>query len=286
MIKVFTTREDFTNYKFGLAHDSIGIIPTMGNLHLGHLSLLKQSLADNTVSVITIFVNPKQFGPNEDFDKYPRTLDEDLAKISNLALHSDLSSNDKKEIIVFAPRNNDEIYPTGFNTIISVKQLTQKLEGKFRPDHFDGVTTVVYRLFKIIGAKNAYFGQKDFQQCIVIKKMIFDLELDIKLNILPIVRNTEGLALSSRNQFLTTEERMAALHLSKTLKQIEMLIKNKEDYKPIIANELNNNKWDYLEVLNAENLEEPNQQTSKLVVIGAFKLGVIRLLDNILVQTV
>ncbi|MDD4975985.1 MAG: pantoate--beta-alanine ligase [Bacteriovorax sp.] len=284
MIKVFTTQNDFEKYRTDLGHDSIGIVPTMGNLHEGHISLLKQSIAENTISVITIFVNPKQFGPTEDFDKYPRTLDADLAKISNLALHL-ISANDKKEIVVFAPKSNEEIYPKGFNTVISVKQVTQKLEGKIRPDHFDGVTTVVYRLFKIIGAKHAYFGQKDYQQCVVLKKMVYDLSLGIKMKILPIIRNSEGLALSSRNQFLSTEERTTALHLPKTLKHIEMLIKNKADYKSLIATELTNDKWDYLEVLDAENLEGPNTNTVEVVVIGAYRLGTTRLLDNILVQT-
>lgn len=283
MITIFTTRNDYEKYRDSLSHDSIGIVPTMGNLHEGHLSLLKQSIEENIVSVITIFVNPKQFGPNEDFAKYPRTLNEDLAKISNLALHLN-PTDEKKEIIVFSPRNNEEIYPADFNTTISVKQITQKLEGKIRPTHFDGVTTVVYCLFKIIGAKNAYFGQKDFQQCAVIKKMINDLSLNINFKILPIVRNSSGLALSSRNQFLSSEERTEALHLPNTLKQIESMIKNKSDYNSLIASELTNNKWDYLEVLDSENLEGPKQTSKQLVVLGAYRLGSTRLLDNILVN--
>lgn len=282
MIKIFVTRYDFEKYRADLKDESIGVVPTMGNLHEGHISLLKQSIADNNISIITIFVNPKQFGPTEDFEAYPRTLDADLAKISNLALHS-ISLDDKKEIVVFAPKSNEEIYPIGFSTAISVKQVTGKLEGKFRPDHFDGVTTVLYCLFKIIGAKNAYFGQKDYQQCIVVKKMIHDLGLGINMFILPIVRNSEGLALSSRNQFLSAEERQVALHLPKTLKHIEMLIKNKADYKSLIATELTNDKWDYLEVLDFETLEGPTLKTQKVVVIGAYRLRSTRLLDNILV---
>jgi pantoate--beta-alanine ligase len=196
-----------------------------------------------------------------------------------------LNQESKKEIVVFAPKPNDEVYPKDFNTVISVKKITQTLEGKFRPDHFDGVTTVVYCLFKIVEAKNAYFGQKDFQQCAVINKMVIDLGLDIHLNVLPIIRNSEGLALSSRNQYLTNEERIEALHLPRTLKQIEMLIKNRADYKSIINSELNNNKWDYLEVLDSKNLQEPTSNTSEVVVIGAYRLQSARLLDNILVQT-
>lgn len=283
MIKIFTKKRDYKNYRDSLAHDSIGIVPTMGNLHEGHISLLKQSIEENIISVITIFVNPKQFGPNEDFNKYPRTLDDDLAKISNIALHLN-SLNEKKEIVVFAPTNNEEIYPHNFNTIISVKDVTQRLEGKIRPDHFDGVTTVVYCLFKIIRAKNAYFGQKDYQQCVVVKKLIDDLDLDINLTILPIIRNSVGLALSSRNQFLNADEKSEAIHLPTTLKQIEMLIKNQGDYNSLIASELLNNKWDYLEVLDSKNLKEPTPSTTSLVLIGAYRLGSTRLLDNILVH--
>lgn len=281
MIKVFTTIKDYKHYRQSLKHDSIGLVPTMGNLHEGHLSLLKKSLSDNRVSVITIFVNPKQFGPNEDFDKYPRTLDADLAKISNLALHA---GSEEKEIVVFAPQSIEDIYPAGFSTVIQVTGVTERLEGARRPTHFDGVTTVVYCLFKIIDAKNAYFGQKDYQQCLVIKKMALDLSLPINLHILPITRNSEGLALSSRNQYLSETERTEALHLSKSLKHIEMLIKNKMDYKAFIDSELTNTKWDYLEVLNAENLESVSDLTTQLVVIGVYKLGNTRLLDNLLVQ--
>lgn len=280
MIKIYTTINDFCDYREKIKSSSIGIVPTMGNLHQGHISLLKQSIEENEISIITIFVNPKQFGPNEDFAKYPRTLDDDISKISELALH-----NSNKEIIIFAPKTNEEIYPTGFASVISVKGVTQKLEGKFRPDHFDGVTTVVYQLFKIINPTNAYFGQKDYQQCVVIDKMIQDLRLNIKLTILPIIRNSEGLALSSRNQFLSAEERVTSLHLSKTLKHIEGLIKTHQDYHHFIANELNDKKWDYLEALDAKNLETPAKETASVVIVGAYRLGAIRLLDNILVNT-
>ncbi len=283
MIRIYTTQKDYNLYRTNLTHNSVGIVATMGNLHEGHLSLLQKSIEENTVSVVTIFVNPKQFGPTEDFDKYPRTLDEDLNKISNIALHAS-AQYPEKEIVVFAPKNIDEIYPIGFNTIISVGGVTQSLEGAKRPTHFDGVTTVVYRLFKIVNPSNAYFGQKDYQQCIVIKKMVEDLSININIHILPIIRNSDGLALSSRNQYLSESERSIALHLSRTLKQIEMLIKNKKDYTSLISDELRNNKWDYLEVLDSKNLAFPQNQTKELVIIGVYKLGSTRLLDNILVS--
>ncbi len=279
MIKILSTRFEFDQYRNSLGHDSVGLVPTMGNLHEGHLSLLKQSMLENMVSVITIFVNPKQFGPSEDFDRYPRTLEEDISKISQLAIHSD------KEIIVFVPKSIQEIYPENFNSVISIKGITQKLEGRFRPDHFDGVSTVVYRLFVIVAAKNAYFGQKDFQQCAVIKQMVNDLELKINIVIMPIIRNSEGLALSSRNQYLSEDERIEALTLPRTLQALELLILEEGNYDTFVAKTLSENiKWDYLEVLNAETLNLPDPFTKKLVIVGAYRLMSARLLDNRLVH--
>ena len=278
MIKIFTTLKDFQHFRKNLGNSKVGIVPTMGNLHEGHLSLLKKSIEENDISVISIFVNPKQFGPTEDFNTYPRTLDQDIAKISNIAF------NAKSETVVFAPTSVEDIYPTGFNTTISVKGVTSKLEGSFRPTHFDGVTTVVYRLFSIIKPHNAYFGQKDFQQCVVIKKMIDDLGLDINFIRMPIIRNSEGLALSSRNQYLSESERSHALILSKTLKKIENLILQKADYHPFISECLTDKNWDYLEVLDARDLSEPKRDSREIVVIGTYRIGTTRLLDNIVVK--
>lgn len=279
MITVFTTRKDFTHYRNSLKNESIGLVPTMGNLHKGHLSLIEKASDDNDITIVTIFVNPKQFGPNEDFDKYPRTLDEDLAKISSVAL----LINAKKEIVVFAPGSNEEIYPEDFSTTISVGAMTQKFEGAVRPTHFDGVTTVVYRLFALAKAHTAYFGQKDVQQCLIIKKMVKDLEIPIKLHIMPIVRNAEGLALSSRNQYLSDSERTEALTLPRTLQKVEKLILTKQDYKPFVTETMKDKRWDYLEVLDSNNLEQPTDKTTELVIVAAFRLGTTRLLDNILV---
>lgn len=280
MIKVFTTRKDFDHYRNALKSEKIGLVPTMGNLHKGHLSLIEKSTEENDVTIVTIFVNPKQFGPNEDFDKYPRTLDEDLAKISSVAL----LISAQKEIAVFAPGSNEEIYPEGFSTMISVGPMTQKFEGSVRPTHFDGVTTVVYRLFTITRAHIAYFGQKDVQQCLIIKKMVKDLDIKIKIHIMPIVRNAEGLALSSRNQYLSESERAEALTLPQTLVKIEKLIRTKQDYKTFVSDVLKNDKrWDYLEILDSDNMEAPSAKTQELVIVAAFRSGTTRLLDNILV---
>lgn len=279
MITVFTSRKDFNHYRNGLSKETIGLVPTMGNLHKGHISLIEKSTDENDVTIVTIFVNPKQFGPNEDFDKYPRTLDEDLAKISAVAL----LINAKKEIVVFAPGSNEEIYPEGFSSTVSVGAMTQKFEGSVRPTHFDGVTTVVYRLFSITRAHKAYFGQKDVQQCLIIKKMVKDLDIPIDIHIMPIVRNAEGLALSSRNQYLSETERSEALTLPQTLLKVEKLIRTRQDYKHFVAEVIKDKRWDYLEVLDSNNLELPNEKTTELVIVAAFRLGTTRLLDNILV---
>lgn len=282
MIKLITTRHEFDLIRNKI-NQTVGLVPTMGNLHEGHISLLKTALMENDVAIITIFVNPKQFGPTEDFDRYPRTLDNDLSKIENLILKNNF---DQKEVIVFAPQSNDEIYPKNFSTTISIGELKNKLCGKFRPIHFDGVTTVVYRLFKITRPHKAYFGQKDYQQCVIINKMIMDLELDIEMHIKPIVRNSQGLALSSRNQYLSEKEMSEALHLPNTLKNIEKLILTKKDFNELRENELKNPKWDYLEILDAQTLDENINESKDLVIVGAYRINQTRLLDNIVVRNV
>ncbi len=279
MIKLFTNRKDFDYFRNELTTQSIGLVPTMGNLHKGHLSLLERAINENDVAIVTIFVNPLQFGPNEDFDKYPRTLDDDISKISSVAILLDK----KKEIVVYAPINDEEIYPKGFTTNISVGPMTKKLEGTVRPTHFDGVTTVVLRLFAITKAHQAYFGQKDVQQCLIIKKLVYDLEIPIKINIMPIIRNSEGLALSSRNQYLSDIERSEALVLPQTLKKIEKLILTKQNYKNFVEEVLKNKNWDYLEILDSKNLELPTDSTREVVIVAAYRANSTRLLDNILV---
>lgn len=280
MIKVFTKRSDFDHYRKTINGKSIGLVPTMGNLHKGHLSLIERSTEENDVTIVTIFVNPKQFGPTEDFDKYPRTLDDDLGKISTIALLLEA----RKDLVVFAPASNDEIYPAGFSCSISVGELKNKLEGAIRSTHFDGVTTVVYRLFVIARADNAYFGQKDFQQCVIIKKMVHDLEIPVKIHMMPIIRNSEGLALSSRNQYLDEAQRSLALTLPRTLQHVEKLIKNEEDTRSFISETLKDSRWDYLEILNPDTLDQARPGDLRVVIVGAFRVGTTRLLDNILIE--
>ena len=277
MIKTFTKLSEFTKYRTTLRNESVGLVATMGNLHAGHLSLLEKSLSENTHSIFTIFVNPKQFAVNEDLDIYPRTLEEDLNLIAKMA------QKYKKSVAVFAPESDNEIYPAGFSTTISVGAITQKLEGKIRPTHFDGVTTVVYRLFQITKPTTAYFGQKDFQQCAVIKKMIVDLSLQIRMLVMPIVRDQNGLALSSRNQYLNETEKREALTLSMTLNRISQLLLEKKDYTNYKNEILKDNSWDYHEVLDSTTLEDLTPESAEAVILGVYRRSSTRLLDNLLV---
>lgn len=187
----------------------VGFVPTMGYLHAGHASLLQQARKENDVVVLSIFVNPIQFGANEDLDKYPRDLEADIALAQQMGVD-----------VVFMP-TPEEMYPTPTKTYVKVSDLTELLCGASRPGHFDGVTTVVSKLLHIVSPKRAYFGQKDAQQLAVITQMVHDLNLDVTIIPCPIVREADGLALSSRNVYLSQAERQAALVLSRSLKWVE-----------------------------------------------------------------
>jgi pantoate--beta-alanine ligase len=260
---------------------SIAFVPTMGNLHQGHLSLLREALTKFKVVYFSIFVNPKQFGPKEDFNKYPRTLDDDLELIKSL----DAEFTTKK-IIVFAPKNPEEIYPPGFNHSISVLgAVSNILEGSIRPGHFDGVATVVHRLFELIKPQQAYFGLKDYQQFLVIKHMVKDLALPIVITGMPIIREDSGLALSSRNQYLSIEEKKEALTLSKTLLRIEKIINRKKENLSLaqeeIINILKDEKWNYLEIRDADTLNHDLSQSKQVTLLAVYQLRSTRLLDNL-----
>lgn len=280
MKNLFTSIQDFTKFRSDLKSTSIGLVPTMGNLHEGHLTLVRKSIKENEHTIVTIFVNPKQFGANEDFGKYPRTLESDLKKIHDL----------DPSIIVLAPESTSQIYPEGFSTTVSIKELTSNLCGADRPGHFDGVTTVVYRLFAISRADNAYFGQKDYQQVQVIRRMTEDLLLPINIKMLPINREDNGLARSSRNQFLDNSQLDTALNLSKGIFSIENLLKDKTysasviEINDILEQTLKDKNWKYLEILDSNNLGEVNINTTEVVIAGAYKLGETRLIDNSLVK--
>src|SRR5215204_2673170 len=188
-----------------------GLVPTMGYLHEGHLSLVRRVRDENAVAAATIFVNPTQFGPHEDLSTYPRDMPRDLALLEAEGVQ-----------VVFTP-SVEEMYPPGGETVVSVGALSRKLEGSARPGHFDGVATVVTKLFHVMAPDRAYFGQKDAQQTVVIKRMVRDLRFPVEIVVCPTVRESDGLALRSRNAYLATEERKAALVLSRALTRAQML---------------------------------------------------------------
>lgn len=258
---------------------TIGFIPTMGFLHQGHMSLVKASKDDNDFTIMSIFVNPTQFGPNEDFDKYPR----DMARDTKLAEAAGVD-------VIFAPLK-DEMYPAGYKTYVDVVDITNALCGKSRPGHFKGVTTVVTKLFNIVEPDKAYFGQKDAQQVIVLKKMVRDLNMNLEIVTCPIVRESDGLAMSSRNTYLTSEQRNGALVLSKSLFEAEQMIKDGErDVAKLIGHisekisAISFAEIDYVEVTDIINLEKVDTINGKVLIALAVRFGNTRLIDNVIVE--
>lgn len=258
---------------------SIGFVPTMGYLHKGHTSLIKNSKHDNDITILSIFVNPAQFGPGEDFESYPKDLQNDLQIAEKAGVD-----------VVFIP-NAEDLYPNNFKTYVDMKDLPKKLCGKSRPDHFKGVLTIVTKLFNIVEPHKVYFGQKDAQQVIIINKLIKDLNMNIELIVCPTVRETDGLAMSSRNVNLNPAERKKAAILSQSLLEIESLIKNGEkDAKKLhdhIVNNINSVDIaviDYIEIVSADNLEPIVTLYGKVLIALAVKFGKARLIDNIIIE--
>lgn len=258
---------------------TIGLVPTMGYLHEGHLSLVKRSVQDNDFTVMSIFVNPTQFGPNEDFEKYPRDMERDLRLAESVGAD-----------VVFAPCVT-EMYPDGYKTYVEVEDITKVLCGLSRPGHFKGVTTVVNKLFNIVEPDKAYFGQKDAQQVIVIKKMVRDLNMNLEIVTCPIIRESDGLAMSSRNVYLSKEERAAAVILSKSLFEAEELIKKgeKSTRKVIeyIRNRIMSEKLadiDYVEVVSTDGLGKLEEISGSVLIALAVRFGKTRLIDNIILE--
>ncbi|WP_456402940.1 pantoate--beta-alanine ligase [Persephonella sp.] len=256
---------------------SIGFVPTMGFLHEGHVSLIRRSKQDNDITVVSIFVNPLQFGENEDFDRYPRDLNRDLEIL-----------REEKVDYLFYP-SHKEMYPDGFSTTVEVKGITEKLCGAFRPGHFKGVTTVVLKLFNIIKPDRAYFGLKDFQQYKVIERMVRDLNLDVEIVGCPIVREKDGLAMSSRNRYLTDNERKGAVLLSQALFEAKKMFdlgindvsKLKEEMKKIIQSNPEVREIQYIEIVDSETFEEKvKAEKGDLIALAVF-VGDTRLIDNI-----
>lgn len=255
--------------------NSIGFVPTMGYLHEGHESLIKNSVNENSKTIVSIFVNPMQFGPTEDLDKYPR----DLKKDSELCEKNNVD-------IIFNPDIN-EMYSNNFSTYIDINGLAEGLCGKSRPTHFRGVCTIVIKLLNIVKPNKAYFGEKDAQQLAIIKRIVSDLNIDTEIIGCPIIREEDGLAKSSRNIYLSKEERKAAVILSKSLTKAKEVLnsgeRNSKIIKQIIINEILNEelaKIDYVEVVDLFNLKEvDNIQKDTLIAIAVF-IGKTRLIDN------
>ncbi|MTI69131.1 MAG: pantoate--beta-alanine ligase [Firmicutes bacterium] len=258
--------------------NTVGLVPTMGYLHKGHLSLIKKARKDNDIVVVSIFVNPTQFGEGEDLDKYPRDLERDINLIKDMTDY------------VFTPSDKD-MYPEGFNTTVEVKEITDKLCGKSRPGHFRGVSTVVLKLFNIVRPNRAYFGLKDAQQVFVIKRMVKDLNLSIEIIPCPIIRDTDGLAISSRNVYLTNSERKEALSISKSLNfaksKIEKGERNINKIKSKIIKDINANpsaKIDYVEILDINTFKDVKIIKGEIIIAVAVFIGKARLLDNIILE--
>ncbi len=258
---------------------TIGFVPTMGYLHEGHLTLMRKAAEKTDFVVASIFVNPLQFGVGEDFEDYPRDLERDI----RLAESAGVS-------LMFTPGVN-EMYPGGYGTTVDVGNLTDKLCGRSRPGHFRGVTTVVTKLFNIVEPDIAFFGQKDAQQAVVLKKMAADLNMNLEIEVVPIVRETDGLAMSSRNKYLAPEERKAALVLSKGLELARNLVgagaRNTADLKREITNFIIREpraRIDYVEILSFPGLKETENMDGRVIIALAVFIGDTRLIDNMVLE--
>lgn len=252
----------------------LGLVPTMGALHAGHLSLVRRAKSECASVAATIFVNPLQFGPNEDLAKYPRTFDEDCRQLAAEGVD-----------LLFAP-TPAEMYPTGAATTISVAGIGDRLDGASRPGHFTGVATVVAKLFHIAAPHRAYFGQKDAAQLAVLRQMTRDLNFDLEIISCPIVRDADGLALSSRNKYLNADERIEALALSRALSRIEQAIAQGERQSEALIQQglqdLTNLKLDYLVTVDAQTLlPVTTVEPGTLIAVAAW-VGQTRLIDNLL----
>ncbi|KTB48726.1 pantoate--beta-alanine ligase [Dehalogenimonas alkenigignens] len=275
-MKVLRSIGAIRDYRKQLA-GSVGLVPTMGFLHEGHLSLVRRSKAECEHTVVSIFVNPTQFGPDEDFGAYPRDTDLDLKLLENSGADA-----------VFLP-GAGEMYPPGTDIFVVPGKIADRLEGSARPGHFRGVATVVLKLFNLIQPQRAYFGQKDAQQTAVIRKMVADLDVPVEIKVLPTVRESDGLAMSSRNTYLNPAERSAATVLYRSLKLAQELINGGEKDAEIVRQRMTElilaeplARVDYVSVADARSLEELTFVTSPVLVSLAVRIGRTRLIDNVM----
>ena len=254
---------------------SVGLVPTMGFLHEGHQSLIARSVADNDRTVVSVFVNPIQFGPTEDLEAYPRDIERDKALVE--ATGGDLIFNPEPE----------EMYPPHFTTFVDTTETTELLCGARRAGHFRGVCTVVSKLFNIVSPDRAYFGQKDAQQLATVRRFVRDLNFNIEIVACPIVREEDGLAKSSRNTYLSTEERKAALVLSRSLRQAQAAVENGERRAKVVTNIIADSlkqeplaRVDYIEVVDLDNVQRVEKIEENTLVAIAVYIGKTRLIDN------
>ena len=277
-MKVIEKIDDMKRLRLELA-EPVGFVPTMGYLHEGHLALVRQARAENPSVVVSIFVNPTQFGPREDFSRYPHDPERDLTLLEKEGAD-----------VVFIP-SAAEMYPPQFNSWVEVGKVAERLEGASRPGHFKGVTTVVAKLFNIVQPTRAYFGQKDAQQAIVIQKMAADLNMNLEIVTVPTVREPDGLAMSSRNTYLNPEERQAATVLYQALTLAQNLWSQGEKDAERLRQEILTliqkqplANVDYVSIAHVETLEELDTVSPPALVSMAVRIGRTRLIDNIVLQ--
>jgi len=258
----------------------VGFVPTMGALHIGHVSLIEAAAESCDTVVVSIFVNPTQFGPGEDFHKYPRPFEKDLEICAKHGVHA-----------VFAP-SPAEMYPRENLTWVNVEKLTEELCGRFRPGHFRGVATVCTKLFNIVGPDKAFFGQKDAQQVAVIKRMVADLNMPLEIVVCPTVREPDGLAVSSRNQYLSPQERKDAAVIYRSLRKGAERIRAGEANVARITDEMCGVlrqvpalRIEYVSIVDAESLQELERVQGRVLIAVAGRLGSTRLIDNVVVDT-
>ena len=258
------------------AGETIGLVPTMGAFHEGHLSLMRAARESCSQVVVSLFVNPTQFGPGEDLEKYPRTFQQDSTLAEQIGVD-----------FMFAP-SDEAMYPQGYATYVSVERITEVLCGTARPTHFRGVTTIVAKLFNVVRPHKAFFGQKDAQQTVVIRKMVEDLNMGIEVVEMPIVREPDGLAMSSRNQYLTPEERKEAVVLHKSLEEARRMIESGERDAGLILKAVRqiietapHAEIDYIAAVNGSTLEDLNELEREVIIALAVRIGSARLIDNI-----
>jgi pantoate--beta-alanine ligase len=277
-MKVITTRAEMRSLSesFRMQGRKLGFVPTMGFLHEGHLSLMRCARQDNDIVVASIFVNPTQFGPKEDLDRYPRDAAGDCVKCEASGVD-----------VLFMPQAS-EMYPEKPSVFVTVEGVAEVLEGALRPGHFRGVATIVAKLFNIVKPHCAYFGQKDFQQCVVIKRMVAGLDLDVEVVVLPTVREQDGLAMSSRNSYLDKEERRVAGTIWRALSEGERLFRIGQRDATVLQSAVRSVLMrepglsiDYVEIVDPDSLMPQAVIESRIVILVAVRVGRARLIDNL-----